>query len=218
MLDISTQEIKSKFIVNNIIIRNLGLSNYHECVENMKEFTSLRTPETKDEIWLTYHHAIYTLGQAGKKEHLIKKTNIPVVRTDRGGQITYHGPGQIIAYTMVNLNNKDYGVRTLVAKLETATIKLLHSYNLNAKRKNKMPGVYINDVKIAALGLKVKKSCSYHGISLNINNDLTPYDNINPCGYENLQVTSLANEGIEVNHATLIKQWINELTQEINKS
>ncbi len=163
----------------------------------MREFTDTRDSETPDEFWLVEHPAVYTQGQAGKPEHLLRESDIPVVKTDRGGQITYHGPGQIVIYTLCNLRKSGLGVRGLVTAIEDAIIALLADYGLAAKSRADAPGVYVGDSKIAALGLRVRRGCSYHGLSLNVDMDLSPFDNINPCGYEGLAVTQTKDQGIE---------------------
>jgi lipoyl(octanoyl) transferase len=151
-----------------------------------------------DEIWLVQHPPTYTQGQAGKPEHLLHQTNIPVVKIDRGGQITYHGPGQIVAYLLLDLHRWKINVRELVRLMEQAVIDLLAEYGVQAKGREDAPGVYVGDAKIAALGLKIKKGCSYHGLSFNVDMDLSPFDNINPCGYEGLRVTQAIEVGVTV--------------------
>lgn len=177
-------------------IRFLGLADYEATWRAMKQFTELRTPDTRDEIWLLQHPPTYTQGQAGKPEHLLNARQIPVVQIDRGGQITYHGPGQIVAYLLLDLRRWKINVRQLVRLMEQAVINILASYNIAASGRIDAPGVYVNDAKIAALGLKIKRSCCYHGLALNIDMDLTPYDFINPCGYAGLRVTQIRNFGV----------------------
>ena len=193
--------------------RQLGCSDYASCLEKMRAFTDSRTKQAQDEIWLTTHPPVFTLGQAGKPEHLLQDSDIPLVRTDRGGQITYHGPGQAIAYVLVDLRRLDYGVRTLVRRLEQGTIEALDRYCLEGKRQPGMPGVYTKaGAKIAALGLRVRHGCTYHGISLNLDCDLQPYSLINPCGHANLAVTSLRNEGIAFTQKEVTEIWLQELS------
>ena len=177
-------------------IRFLGLADYEATWRAMKEFTELRTPDTRDEIWLLQHPPTYTQGQAGKPEHLLNARQIPVVQIDRGGQITYHGPGQIVAYLLLDLRRWKINVRQLVRLMEQAVINILAAYNIAASGRVDAPGVYVKDEKIAALGLKIKHSCCYHGLALNIDMDLTPYDFINPCGYAGLRVTQVRNFGV----------------------
>ena len=163
----------------------------------MREFTLARTADTPDELWQVEHLPVYTLGVAAKAEHLPRTDNgIPLVRTDRGGQITYHGPGQIVIYTLLDLRRRNLGVRTLVRRLEKAVIELLDGYGIDANGREDAPGVYVAGAKIAALGLRVRNGCCYHGLSLNADMDLTPYDAINPCGYPGLEVTQLRDLGV----------------------
>ena len=182
-------------ISNQIIVRELGVVDYQPTYEAMQLFTQQRTVTTPDEIWLLQHPPVYTQGRNGKAEHLLKLTNIPVVPIDRGGQITYHGPGQWIAYLLFNLKRMKIGARELVYRSEEAIIDLLSQQQISATRKESAPGVYVNDAKIAALGFRIKNSFSYHGLSLNVDMDLTPFEHINPCGYQGLAITSLNQHG-----------------------
>jgi lipoyl(octanoyl) transferase len=172
--------------------------DYEPTWRAMQRFTAERTADTVDEIWLVQHPPTYTQGQAGKPEHLLHQTSIPVVKIDRGGQITYHGPGQIVAYLLLDLRRWKINVRELVRLMEQAVIDLLAEYSVKANGREDAPGVYVGDAKIAALGLKIKNSCSYHGLSFNVDMDLSPFDNINPCGYEGLRVTQAIEVGITV--------------------
>ncbi len=158
----------------------------------MQRFTAGRTPATPDEIWLCEHPAVFTLGQAGKAEHLLSDIGVPLVKIDRGGQITYHGPGQLVAYLLLDLRRRQLKVRELVTCIEQALIDLLAEYGVNAERLGGAPGVYVGGAKIAALGLRIRNSCSYHGLSLNVDMDLAPYAAINPCGYAGMPVTQLS--------------------------
>jgi lipoyl(octanoyl) transferase len=182
--------------INAPEIRFLGQVDYESTWHAMQQFTAQRTAETRDEIWLLQHPPTYTQGQAGKPEHLLNARQIPVVQIDRGGQITYHGPGQIVAYLLLDLRRWKINVRQLVRLMEQAVINILADYNIVASGRIDAPGVYVNDAKIAALGLKIKHSCCYHGLALNIDMDLTPYDFINPCGYSGLRVTQLKDFGV----------------------
>ena len=157
----------------------------------MQTFTSSRLPETTDELWLLQHPSVYTQGQAGKREHLIHQGNIPLVQSDRGGQITYHGPGQLVAYTLFDIKRRNMGIRTLVTQLEKVIIDLLADYDLKATIRCGAPGVYVNEKKIASIGLRVKNGCTYHGIALNVAMDLSPFSGINPCGYAQLEMTHM---------------------------
>jgi len=158
----------------------------------MQSFTEARSPETGDEIWLCEHPPVFTLGLAGRPEHLLRDIGIPVVKTDRGGQITYHGPGQLVAYQLVDLKRRNLTVKGLVNRMEQAVIDLLAGYDVVSARRPGAPGVYVDGAKIAALGLKIRNGCSYHGLALNVAMDLTPFSAINPCGYEGLAVTQLS--------------------------
>jgi lipoyl(octanoyl) transferase len=173
-------------------IRYLGLAEYEPIWKAMQEFTLARTPETPDELWIVEHPSVFTLGQAGKPEHLLTDIGIPVIKIDRGGQITYHGPGQVVVYVLVDLHRRKIKVKELVQRIEQAVINLLASYGLAVNRREKAPGVYVGDDgaggKIAALGLRIKNGCSYHGVSLNIDLDLAPFNAINPCGYAGMAV------------------------------
>lgn len=179
-------------------IRCLGLVEYQPTWDAMKKFTAERTGETCDEIWLVQHPPTYTQGLAGKPEHLLNPTGIPVIRIDRGGQITYHGPGQIVAYLLLDLRRWKITVRELVRLMERAVIALLGEHGITATGREDAPGVYVNDAKIASLGLKIKNGCCYHGLALNVDMDLSPFRNINPCGYAGLRVTQACELGITV--------------------
>jgi lipoate-protein ligase B len=183
--------------MRSLMVKRLGRVDYVPTWEAMKALTAARTPETPDELWLVEHPPVYTLGLAGKPEHLLRSTDIPVVNIDRGGQITYHGPGQIVAYLMLDLKRRGIGVKELVNRIEQAVIDLLADHGIAAERREKAPGVYVNGAKIAALGLRIKNGCCYHGLALNVDMDLTPYQAINPCGYAGLTVTQTRDLGIE---------------------
>jgi lipoyl(octanoyl) transferase len=178
-------------------IRRLGRADYEAVWRQMKEFTMARTTPTPDELWQVEHPPVYTLGLAAKPEHLPRTDNgIPLVRTDRGGQITYHGPGQIVIYTLLDLRRRNLGVRALVRRLEQAVIELLQGYRIDANAREDAPGVYVAGAKIAALGLRVRNGCCYHGLSLNVDMDLKPFGAINPCGHPGLEVTQLRALGV----------------------
>jgi lipoyl(octanoyl) transferase len=180
-------------------VRQLGLVDYLPTWQAMQDFTAQRDDNTADEIWLLQHPPVYTLGQAGKPEHLLNPTQIPVINIDRGGQITYHGPGQIVAYLLIDIKRRGYGVRDLVARMELAIIDLLAAHNIIAQRRENAPGVYVNEAKIAALGLRIKHGCSYHGLALNVDMDMRPYASINPCGYQGMAVTQLRDLSANIN-------------------
>ena len=177
-------------------VRWLGPVEYAPTWRAMQDFTAQRTPDTPDELWLLEHPPVYTQGQAGKAEHLIAATDIPVVPIDRGGQITYHGPGQVVAYVLVDLRRRGYGIRELVTRMEQAVIDLLAAHGVAAARRAGAPGVYVDGAKIAALGLRVKHGCTYHGLALNVDMDLAPFAAINPCGYAGMPVTQCRDLGI----------------------
>lgn len=178
--------------IPEIVVRDLGLVEYQTTLQSMKEFTDARTSESADELWLLQHPRVFTQGQAGKAEHLLDPRDIPVVQADRGGQVTYHGPGQWVLYLMVDLRRHKLGVRGLVDLIENSIIQLLAEYGIEAAARPDAPGVYVAGDKIAALGLRVRKGCSYHGLALNVDLDLEPFQRINPCGHRGLQVTSMA--------------------------
>jgi lipoyl(octanoyl) transferase len=174
-----------------VIIRRLGRVDYAATFAAMQDFTAARGAETPDEFWLCEHPPVFTQGLSGKPEHLLKDIGIPVMQIDRGGQITYHGPGQVVVYLLLDLRRRELTVRGLVQVIEQAVIDLLAGYGVAAKRLAGAPGVYVGNAKIAALGLRIKHGCSYHGVSLNVDMDLAPYDAINPCGYEGMKVAHL---------------------------
>ncbi|HEU6454917.1 MAG TPA: lipoyl(octanoyl) transferase LipB [Roseateles sp.] len=171
--------------------KELGRVDYATTLQAMRDFTAQRNTGTEDEVWLLEHPPVFTLGLAGKREHLIANTDIPVVNIDRGGQITYHGPGQLVAYLLLDLNRRPYKVRQLVERMEDALIGLLADYGVKGERLAGAPGVYVGGAKIAALGLRVQKGCTYHGLALNVDMDLAPWQAINPCGYPGMQVAQL---------------------------
>ncbi len=177
-------------------VKYLGRSDYQNTWDAMRDFTNLRTPETRDELWITEHSPVFTQGLNGRAEHLINPGEIPVVQIDRGGQVTYHGPGQLVLYCLLDISRLGLGVKGLVAKIEKSVIDLLNSYQIEAHTRQRAPGVYVGSAKIAALGLRIRKGCCYHGLSLNIDMDLEPFTRINPCGYEGLAVTQLRDLGV----------------------
>ena len=180
-----------------LVHRCLGLQEYETVWRQMRDFTDSRTPETPDEAWLLEHPPIFTLGQAGRRHHLLDPGNIPVLQVDRGGQITYHGPAQLILYLLLDLRRRGLGVRQLVSLMEQAVIGLLGSYGVEARARRDAPGVYVAERKIASLGLRVRRGCSFHGLSLNVDMDLAPFDMINPCGFRGLEVTQTSDLGID---------------------
>jgi lipoyl(octanoyl) transferase len=173
----------------------LGRSRYTEVFEAMRDFTSQRDADTEDQIWLTEHEPVFTQGQAGKAEHLLLPGDIPVVHSDRGGQVTYHGPGQLVAYLLLDLRRLQLSVRGLVSGIETAVVRTLAGYDIDGAPRADAPGVYVDGAKIASLGLRVRRGCSYHGLSLNVNMDLEPFSRINPCGLQGMRVVQVADLG-----------------------
>ncbi|MHB1290666.1 MAG: lipoyl(octanoyl) transferase LipB [Sulfuricella sp.] len=194
------------------ITKHLGLVEYLPTWQAMQDFTATRGPDTPDEMWLLEHPPVYTLGLAGKPGHLLRATDIPVVKIDRGGQITYHGPGQIVVYLLLDLKRRNIGVKELVRRMEQAVIDLLAEYGARAERRDKAPGVYVGNAKIAALGLRIKNGCCYHGLCLNVDMDLSPYAAINPCGYEGLAVTQCRDVGIQDGLETLGEKLVAHLS------
>ena len=184
--------------MNKVLIRQLGLREYPGVYEAMVEFTDRRGPETADEIWRLEHEPVFTLGLAGKTEHLLDPGRIPVHKADRGGQVTYHGPGQLVIYPLIDLKRLGVSIKGYVNLLEQAVIDCLAGFGLDARRRAGMPGVYLDDSKIAALGVRVRKGCCYHGLALNVRMDLSPFRRINPCGYPGLEVTQLADRGVDL--------------------
>lgn len=174
-------------------IKFIGKIGYHECWEQMKNFTEQRDTDTPDELWIVEHDPVFTLGLAGKEEHiLVKDHGIPIIRSDRGGQVTYHGPQQIIVYILIDIKRLDFSIRELVTRIENGVINYLANLGITANGDRDAPGVYVAGKKIASLGLKIRKGCSYHGLSFNLNLDKTPFSYINPCGYSGLQVVNLS--------------------------
>ena len=172
-------------------VRRLGLLDYETVWQAMQTFTDGRDENTPDELWLVEHPPVFTQGQAGRAEHILAAGDIPVIQVDRGGQVTYHGPGQIVAYPLIDIRRKGMGVRQLVTAIEQAIIAVLKSYAIEAEPRADAPGVYVDGVKIAALGLRIRKGRSFHGLSFNIDMDLEPFQRINPCGFQGLEVTNL---------------------------
>jgi lipoyl(octanoyl) transferase len=203
---------------NKLTLRYLGQQPYHDTWQAMSEFTNSRDENTADEIWVVEHPPVFTQGTAGKAEHLLQQTEIPVVKSDRGGQITYHGPGQLIVYLLINIRRKDFNVRSLVTIIEQGIIDLLNEYNIQAIAKSDAPGVYVDGKKIASLGLKIRRGCSFHGLALNVDMDLSPFLQINPCGYIGLEMTQCKNEGIDLSVSDLAPLLIEKLNQKLQYS
>jgi len=178
--------------LTGIVTRNLGTVDYTPTLDAMRQYTDTRTADSPDQLWLLQHPRVFTQGQAGKAEHVLAPGDIPVIQVDRGGQVTYHGPGQWVLYWLVDLRRRNLGVRNLVDIIEQTLVALLAQYGISAAPQPTAPGVYVDGNKIASLGLRVRRGCSYHGLALNVDMDLEPFLRINPCGYEGLQVTSMA--------------------------
>ena len=191
-----------------MIIRDMGLTEYQPVYDAMREFTAHRDEHTCDELWLLEHQAVFTQGFNGKDEHVLDIGNIPLVNTDRGGQVTYHAPGQFIAYTLFDLRRYGIGVRQMVSCLENSVISLLANLGVTAESRLHAPGVYVDDYKIAALGLRVKRGVCYHGMSLNVAMDLTPFSFINPCGYQDMKVMDLAGIGCDIAIKQIKQQFV----------
>jgi lipoyl(octanoyl) transferase len=189
-----------------LIIRYLGQVDYETTWRNMQEFTQRRNDNTPDELWFLEHPPVFTLGRNGRQEHLHNSGKIPVLNVDRGGQVTYHGPGQLVVYTLLNINRRQLGVQSLVRKLEQAVIDLCADHGVAAQRREEAPGVYVNSRKLAALGLRVRKGCSFHGLSLNVDMDLAPFSMIDPCGYKGMEVTQLRDLGIDASTGTISEE------------
>jgi lipoyl(octanoyl) transferase len=202
-------------------VKSLGLVEYQPTWDAMKQFTAERAGqkdiETRDEIWLVQHPPVYTQGLAGKPEHLLHQTNIPVIKIDRGGQITYHGPGQIVAYLLLDMRRWKLGVRELVRLMEQAVIDVLADFGINAQSREDAPGVYVGDAKIAALGLKIKNGYCYHGLAFNVDMDMSPFANINPCGYAGLRVTQAVELGVTVSINELQAQLAQNLVHGLQR-
>ena len=186
---------------DKILVRHLGLQPYEPVSQAMHDFTDRRDDTTPDEIWLVEHLPVFTQGQAGKAEHLLMTGDIPVIQSDRGGQVTYHGPGQQVMYVLLNLKRRKLGVRELVTLLEQTVVNTLAEYGIDAHPRADAPGVYVGEKKICSLGLRIRKGCSFHGLALNINMDLTPFQRINPCGYAGMEMTQM-------------RQWVDTATPE----
>lgn len=181
--------------MQKLLVRQLGRQTYEPVWRQMQQFTDQRDASTEDEIWLVEHDPVFTLGMNGKPEHLLNPGAIPVIKIDRGGQVTYHGPGQLVAYLLIDIKRRKLGIRNMVEKIELALINLLADYKIEACGRRDAPGVYVGEKKIAALGLRVRRGCTFHGLALNVNMDLEPFNRINPCGYAGMEVTQLVELG-----------------------
>jgi len=198
-----------------IVVRQLGLCDYLGTLKAQQAFTRARQFDDPDEFWIVEHPSVYTLGQAGKIEHVLDPRDVPVIRSDRGGQVTYHGPGQVVIYPLLNVKRCGMTVRGLVSSLERAVVSCLKEFGLKGETRSGAPGVYIDGCKIAALGLRISRGYSYHGLSVNVAMDLAPFERINPCGYIDLRVTDLVREGVVVSPKQVSERLISALKQEI---
>lgn len=199
-----------------LVVRYLGQVDYQQTWHDMQRFTDERTEASADELWVLQHPSVYTLGKNAKPEHVLNPQSIPVINVDRGGQVTYHGPGQIVIYTLLDLNRLKVGVRELVTIIESAIIELLAGYGIEASARRDAPGVYVNGDKIAALGLRVRRGCSFHGLAFNIDMDLEPFTRINPCGYEGLNVTQLKDLVEDVDIESVVDDLLRRLKKKLN--
>ena len=202
--------------MSKLIVKDLGLVPYEHTWHQMQSFTQDRTPDAIDELWLLEHSPVFTQGQAGKAEHLLNPGDIPVVQVDRGGQVTYHGPGQLVAYVLLDVKRSGWGVRELVSAIEQSVVQTLASYDIEAYPKKDAPGVYVNEEKIASLGLRIKRGKSFHGLGFNLDMDLAPFDRINPCGYAGLQMTQLKSFVDHVDMQRIKRQWTEHFAHLLN--
>nr|WP_279610920.1 lipoyl(octanoyl) transferase LipB [Vibrio gelatinilyticus] len=198
-------------VENQLVVRKFGRQDYEPIWRSMHEFTDHRTEESKDEVWLVEHNPVFTQGQAGKAEHLLNPGDIPVVQSDRGGQVTYHGPGQLVVYFLINLRRKKLGVRDLVTHIENLVINTLNAYNIESAARPDAPGVYVDHKKICSLGLRIRKGCSFHGLALNVNMDLSPFQRINPCGYQGMEMVQVSELGGPSELEAIEQQLIHQL-------
>lgn len=195
-------------INQQIVIRDIDSGDYQTIWQAMQNFTDLRDDSVVDELWVVEHDPVFTQGQAGKEEHLLNPGDIPIVKVDRGGQVTYHGPGQLVIYLLINLRRKKIGVRDLVTLIEVSIVEMLKSFGINAYAKKDAPGVYIDEKKVASLGLRVRRGCSFHGLALNVDMDLEPFLRINPCGYAGLEMVQTS----QINGPSTIQEAAQPLT------
>ena len=201
---------------SQLVIKHLGLSPYTDTWQAMKSFTEARTAKTPDEIWLLEHPPVYTYGVAGRAEHLpAPETAVPLIKVDRGGQVTYHGPGQLVAYVLVDLRSRGLTVRGLVRCIEQAVIDLLAELGIVGERSDGAPGVYVDGAKIAALGLRVRRGCAYHGVALNVDMDLSPFGDIDPCGYPDMRVTQLRDLGVRTPIGHVAERLVSNLQKQL---
>ena len=203
--------------MTNLIQKHLGIVDYKPTWENMRKLTTERDKNTPDEIWYLQHPPVYTQGQAGKPEHILNPQSIPVIQTDRGGQVTYHGPGQLVVYCMLDIQRMNIGIRNLVTLLERSLIELLALYDIKAGTQCGAPGVYVDNAKIASIGLRVKKGCTYHGIALNLDMDLQPFYGINPCGFEKMKMVQMKDFIDNLSFTNVTQEYQSILTGSLRK-
>lgn len=198
---------------NKLIVKKLGRQDYEPVWKAMHKFTDERTEEDLDQVWLVEHNPVFTQGQAGKAEHVLNAGDIPVIQSDRGGQVTYHGPGQLVAYFLINIRRKKFGVRDLVTHIENLVINTLKAYNINSTARPDAPGVYVDGKKICSLGLRIRRGCSFHGLALNVDMDLSPFLRINPCGYQGMEMAQVSQLGGPSELESVEQQLIQELVE-----
>ncbi|MEZ8866321.1 lipoyl(octanoyl) transferase LipB [Vibrio splendidus] len=198
---------------NKLIVKKLGRQDYEPVWKAMHKFTDERTEEDVDQVWLVEHNPVFTQGQAGKAEHVLNAGDIPVIQSDRGGQVTYHGPGQLVAYFLINIRRKKFGVRDLVTHIENLVINTLKAYNINSTARPDAPGVYVDGQKICSLGLRIRRGCSFHGLALNVDMDLSPFLRINPCGYQGMEMAQVSQLGGPSELENVEQQLIQELVE-----
>lgn len=201
--------------MSDLYIRHLGKQTYEPVWNAMRSFTDQRNENTADELWIVEHSPVFTQGQAGKPEHILNAHDIPVIKSDRGGQVTYHGPGQIVIYLLLDLRRREQGISHLVCDLEKAIINLLAEYHIKGEHQEGAPGVYVEEKKIASIGLRVRKGCTYHGLSFNFNMDLTPFSYINPCGYQHLEITQFSDFTQNFNQSDIENKLIEHLATQL---
>ncbi|MEZ9339794.1 lipoyl(octanoyl) transferase LipB [Vibrio splendidus] len=198
---------------NKLIVKKLGRQDYEPVWKAMHKFTDERTEEDVDQVWLVEHNPVFTQGQAGKAEHVLNAGDIPVIQSDRGGQVTYHGPGQLVAYFLINIRRKKFGVRDLVTHIENLVINTLKAYNIDSTARPDAPGVYVDGKKICSLGLRIRRGCSFHGLALNVDMDLSPFLRINPCGYQGMEMEQVSQLGGPSELESVEQQLIQELVE-----
>ncbi|MEZ8086218.1 lipoyl(octanoyl) transferase LipB [Vibrio sp. 10N.222.51.C8] len=198
---------------NKLIVKKLGRQDYEPVWKAMHKFTDERTEEDLDQVWLVEHNPVFTQGQAGKAEHVLNAGDIPVIQSDRGGQVTYHGPGQLVAYFLINIRRKKFGVRDLVTHIENLVINTLKAYNIDSAARPDAPGVYVDGKKICSLGLRIRRGCSFHGLALNVDMDLSPFLRINPCGYQGMEMAQVSQLGGPSELENVEQQLIQELVE-----